>query len=143
MFTDYLILYKGVTVLNFENLTKSGLSATQKKCAELIIMMDINKMTYQQIAEEIGVNRSTIFRWKQNKEFNDYLNTLADEFQRSFLSEAFGTLRSILKNGRTQDQLKAIELILKNQGKLKDSQEVTATVKTEVNADDFMKSLGL
>lgn len=129
--------------MNFENLTKSGLSATQKKCAELIIMMDINKMTYQQIAEEIGVNRSTIFRWKQNKEFNDYLNTLADEFQRSFLSEAFGTLRSILKNGRTQDQLKAIELILKNQGKLKDSQEVTATVKTEVNADDFMKSLGL
>lgn len=129
--------------MNFDNLTKSGLSATQKKCAELIIMMDINKMTYQQIAEEIGVNRSTIFRWKQNKEFNDYLNTLADEFQRSFLSEAFGTLRSILKNGRTQDQLKAIELILKNQGKLKDSQEVTATVKTEVNADDFMKSLGL
>ena len=48
---------------------KSGLSATQKKCAELIVMKDINKMNMNDIAEEIGVNRSTIFRWKQSKEF--------------------------------------------------------------------------
>ena len=55
---------------------KSGLSATQKKCAELIVMKDINKMNMNDIAEEIGVNRSTIFRWKQNKEFNDYIEAM-------------------------------------------------------------------
>lgn len=129
--------------MNFENLTNSGLSATQKKCAELLVMKDINKMTMEQIAEECDVNRSTVFRWKQNKDFNDYMNTLADEFQRSFLPDAFGTLRNILQHGRTHEQLKAVELILKNQGKLKDNTEVNATVKQEVNVDDFLKQLGV
>ena len=129
--------------MNFENLTNAGLSASQKKCAELIVMKDINKMSMNQIAEEIGVNRSTIFRWKQNKEFNDYLNALADEFQRSFLADAFGELRNIMKYGRTHEKLKAVELILKNQGKLKDNTEVNATVKQEVNVDDFLKQLGV
>ncbi|MDK0834994.1 phBC6A51 family helix-turn-helix protein [Clostridium perfringens] len=143
MFSCSLILLIGGTVLNFENLTKSGLSASQKKCAELIVMKDINKMSMTQIAEEIGVNRSTIFRWKQNKEFNDYLNSLADEFQRSFLADAFSTLRTVMVHGRTHEKLKAVELILKNQGKLKDNTEVNATVKQEVSADDFLKQLGL
>lgn len=129
--------------MNFENLTNAGLSASQKKCAELIVMKDINKMSMNQIAEEIGVNRSTIFRWKQTKEFNDYLNALADEFQRSFLAYAFSELRNIMKYGRTHEKLKAVELILKNQGKLKDNTEVTATVKQEVNVDDFLKQLGV
>lgn len=126
-----------------EKFGKSGLTATQKKCAELIVMQDINKMTINQMAEELGVNRSTIFRWKQTKEFNDYLNSLADEFQRSFLSEAFAELRTIMKHGRTHEKLKAVELILKNQGKLKEQTDITATVKADIDVDDFLNSLGV
>ena len=126
-----------------ENLTKSGLSATQKKACELIVMKDINKMTMEQIAEAVGVNRSTIFRWKQTKEFNDYLNALADEFQRSFLSEAFSELRKIMLHGKSHEKLKAIELVLKNQGKLKDNAEVTATVKNEIDVEAFLEQLGV
>ena len=122
---------------------KTGLSASQKKCAELIVMKDINKMNMNDIAQEIGVNRSTIFRWKQTKEFNDYMNSLADEFQRSFLADAFGELRKIMAHGKPHEKLKAIELILKNQGKLKDNTEVTATVKADVDVDAFLNSLGV
>lgn len=127
----------------YGNIKKAGLTATQKKCAELLVMKDVNKMNINDIAEEIGVNRSTIFRWKQTKEFNDYMNTMADEFQRSFLPDAFGTLRTILQYGKTHEQLKAVELILKNQGKLKDNTEATVSVKQEVDVNEFMKSLGL
>ena len=126
-----------------ELLGKTGLSASQKKCAELIVMKDINKMNMNDIAQEIGVNRSTIFRWKQTKEFNDYMNSLADEFQRSFLADAFGELRKIMAHGKPHEKLKAIELILKNQGKLKDNTEVTATVKADVDVDAFLNSLGV
>ena len=125
------------------NIKKPGLSATQKKCAELLVMKDVNKMNINQIAEEVGVNRSTIFRWKQTKEFNDYMNNMADEFQRSFLPDAFGTLRTILQHGKTHEQLKAVELILKNQGRLKENTEANINVKQEVNVDEFMKSLGI
>lgn len=126
-----------------ELLGNSGLSATQKKAAELIVMKDINNMTLNDIAEEIGVNRSTLYRWKQNKEFNDYLNGLADEFQRSFLADAFGELRKIMAHGKAHERLKAIELILKNQGKLKDNAEVTANVKHETDIESFLNSLGV
>ena len=126
-----------------EKFGKAGLSATQKKCAELLVMKDINKMNITEIAEEVGVNRSTIFRWKQTKEFNDYLNTLADEFQRSFLADAFGELRKIMTYGKPHEKLKAVELILKNQGRLKENTEVTATVKQEIDVEGFLKDLGL
>ena len=127
----------------YGNIKKAGLTATQKKCAELLVMKDVNGMNINKVAEEIGVNRSTIFRWKQNKEFNDYMNNMADEFQRSFLPDAFGELRTILAHGKNHEKLKAIELILKNQGKLKENTEANINVKQELDVDDFMKSLGL
>lgn len=126
-----------------ENFVKAGLSASQKKACELLIMKDINDMTNDAIAEAVGVNRSTLYRWKQTAEFNDYLNSLADEFQRSFLSDAFAELRKIMLYGRPSEKLKAVELILKNQGKLKDTTEVNATVDSNINVDEFMKQLGL
>lgn len=126
-----------------ENITKLGLSATQKKACELLIMKDINKMSNDDIAEAVGVDRSTLYRWKQKKEFNDYLNNLADEFQRSFLSEAFSELRKIMAYGKSHEKLKAIELVLKNQGKLKETTDINATVKQDVDVDTFLKELGL
>ena len=126
-----------------ENITKLGLSATQKKACELLIMKDINKMSNDDIAEAVGVDRSTLYRWKQKKEFNDYLNNLADEFQMSFLSEAFSELRKIMAYGKSHERLKAIELVLKNQGKLKDTTDINATVKQDVDVDTFLKEMGL
>lgn len=126
-----------------ENFAKSGLSATQKKACEMLVMKDINRMTNDEIAEACGVDRSTFYRWKQKKEFNDYLNNLADEFQRSFLSDAFAELRKIMMYGKPHEKLKAVELILKNQGKLKDTAEINANVKAETNVDDFLAQLGL
>lgn len=126
-----------------ENFTKLGLSATQKKACELLVMKDINKMTNDQIAEEVGVNRTTLYRWKQDKAFNDYLNSLADEFQRSFLADAFSELRKIMLYGKPHERLKAVELILKNQGKLKDVQELDAKVENKVDVEGFLNSLGV
>lgn len=126
-----------------DNFINSGLSASQKKACELLVMKDINQLTYEQIAEECGVNRSTLYRWKQDKAFNDYLNSLADEFQRSFLSDAFAELRKIMNYGKPSEKLKAVELILKNQGKLKDNTEINTTVNNEINMEDILKNLGI
>lgn len=127
----------------YNQMSKTGLTLVQKKCAELLVMKDINKMSVEEIAKEVGVNRATIFRWKQNREFNDYMNNMADEFQRSFLPDAFSELRKIMAYGKSHEKLKAIELVLKNQGKLKDQTDINATVKQEVNVEDFLKGIGL
>lgn len=126
-----------------ETTVKKRLSATQKKCAELLIMKDISNMSNNDIADQCGIDRATLYRWKQKKEFNDYLNDLADEFNRSFLSDAYSELRKILVYGKNHEKLKAVELILKGQGKLKDVQETRATVQAELSVEDMLKSLGV
>ena len=110
------------------------LSASQIKCIDLLIMKDINGLSNDLIAKECGVDRSTLYRWQQKREFNNELIKRADEFNRSFLPSAYATLRGILTNGRTHEQLKAIELILKGQGKLK---EVESTVINNNNTNDI------
>ena len=144
MVVIYSKLYRKEAVKKMlENFTKLGLSATQKKACELLIMKDINKMSNDEIAEAVGVNRTTLYRWKQDKAFNDYLNSLADEFQRSFLSDAFSELRKIMLYGKPHEKLKAVELILKNQGKLKEVQEVDTKVSTKIDVEGFLNSLGV
>ena len=43
--------------------------SNMKRCAELLVMKDINGMDNNQIAEECGIDRSTLYRWKQRPDF--------------------------------------------------------------------------
>ncbi len=122
---------------------KARLDATKIKAIDLLIMKDINKMSNDDIAKELGINRATLYRWKQDKIFNDELIKRADEFNRAFLNEAFCKLRGLLNTGNPYQQLKAIELYLKTQGRLKEQQEVTAKVETNTNVDDILNRLGI
>ena len=123
---------------------KKTLKPEQLKAIALIVSRDVNGMTYKQIADEIGVAESTIFRWKEKDYFVDELNRQAELMQRAFLSEAYNRLRGIITNPHTADNnvLKALELFMKNQGKLKTVEESTVEVKTE-SAEDILKDLGL
>lgn len=122
---------------------RERLTATQKKAIELLIMKDIERKSNNQIAEELGIDRATLYRWKNKPEFNDALIERAEEFNRSFLPDTYSTLRTIMTYGQDAHKLKAIELMLKNQGRLKEVQEQTTTVKAEVSAEDVLKELGL
>ena len=123
---------------------KKSLKPEQLKAISLIVSRDVNKMSYKQIAEECGVAESTIFRWKEKEAFTEELNRQAEIMQRAFLSEAYNKLRGLITNPNTADNnvLKALEIFLKNQGKLKNVEEVKADIKTET-ADEILKTLGL
>lgn len=45
--------------------------------------------------------------------------------------------------GQDAHKLKAIEIMLKNQGRLKEVQEQTTTVKAEVSTEEILRELGL
>ena len=115
-----------------------------KRCAELLVMKDINGMDNNQIAEECGIDRSTLYRWKQRPDFIEYMNALAEDFQKSFLADAYAELRKImLYSNNPATKLKALEMFMKNQGRLKDVQETTTKLEAEVSVDDMLKSLGV
>lgn len=109
--------------------SKKVLKPEQYKAIALMIYKDVNGLTNEQIAKEVGVNPSTLYDWKKREDFNTELIKQSEEVQRSFLSDTYTQLRMIINSNKVNagNKLKAIELVLKNQGRLKDVQEVTQT----------------
>lgn len=121
---------------------KTGLTMQQEEAIALILHRDVNGMSYNDIADTVGVNPSTLWRWRQNKKFNDVLLEQSEEIQRNFLNEAYNSLRQMLVDPKTKshNKLKAIELVMKNQGRLKDVSENKHEVDAP-NMNDLMKRL--
>lgn len=113
-----------------ENTKNMKLNAPMKKVAEELALKGVTGKTEQQIAEENNINRSTLYRWKLRKDFNNYLQEVADEFQRSALNDAFNVLQKLLYSNNEKTQIKAVELVLKNQGRLKDNVDTNVTLET-------------
>ncbi|MFG3611425.1 phBC6A51 family helix-turn-helix protein [Rummeliibacillus stabekisii] len=112
--------------------SKKALKPQQYKAIALMVYKDVNGLTNEDIAKEVGVNPSTLYEWKKREDFNAELLAQAEEVQRSFLADTYTQLRVIINSKKVNagNKLKAIELVLKNQGRLKEVQETT------VKADD-------
>ena len=109
--------------------SKKVLKPEQYKAIALMIYKDVNGLTNEQIAKEVGVNPSTLYEWKKREDFNNELIKQSEEVQRSFLADTYTQLRIIINSKKVNEgtKLKAIELLLKNQGRLKEVREVTQT----------------
>ena len=104
-------------------------TAAQKRAAEILASNDVHQMTLGQIAEHVGVSHRTLYRWKQDKAFVAYQNDIAEQLMEDFLAEAYGTLKGLVRSGRSDNsRLKALELVLKNRGKLTDVHHIEAKV---------------
>lgn len=118
---------------------KYTLDATHKKIAQELVIKHITGKTEKQIAEECGIERTTIWRLKQKKEFNDYLQKLSDEFIRASLPTALSKLSMLLESDNEKTQLRAIELLLKNQGRLKEVVETDVEINDNRSSEDILK----
>ncbi|ADP32914.1 MULTISPECIES: phBC6A51 family helix-turn-helix protein [Bacillus] len=118
------------------------LKPEQYKAIALMVYKDVNGLTNEMIAKEVGVNPSTLYEWKKGQAFNDELIRQSEEVQRSFLADTYTQLRMIINNPKAKEgtKIKAIELVLKNQGRLKDVQEVTQSV-DEKSLTDILTEL--
>lgn len=124
------------------NKPRKVLKPEQYKAIALMVYKDVNGLTNAQIAQEVGVNETTLYAWKKKPLFNNELLKQSEEVQRSFLADTYSQLRVIINSNKVNagNKLKAIELVLKNQGRLKDVQEVHQTVE-EKSVDDLLKEL--
>ena len=134
-------MVKGTANDRLTSMKKGQLTAIQKVVAEEIAYKALTGKTEKQIAEENSVNPSTIWRWKSEKAFNDEINRIVKEFQRSKLVDVNAILNDILENGSEKSKLKAIELFYRNQGMFKDTMEITDKKEISVNVDDLLQEL--
>ncbi|ACV64610.1 hypothetical protein Dtox_3917 [Desulfofarcimen acetoxidans DSM 771] len=105
------------------------LNAQQKRAAEILATNDYHQLSMGQVAEEVGISQATLYRWKNDKHFIRYQNEVAERWMEQFLAETYVHLKGMVRTGRSESaKVKAIELVLKNRGKLTDVQKVEATV---------------
>jgi hypothetical protein len=108
---------------------EAKLTPQQQKAALLLVENDLRdngvKRTQEDIADEVGVTYKTLWSWrKQNRNFIDYKNEIADDFLAEYRSGVYGQLMKLI-NG-SQPSVKAIDLYLKRFGLLTEKQ-VTVT----------------
>lgn len=90
--------------------------------AEREFMPKEHRKTMDQIAEEVGVNRSTIWHWQTgDPNFIAYSNALASDMIDGHLAEVYSKLMDVIRDGNT----KGIELFLKRIGDLDTRQDIT------------------
>lgn len=126
--------------------SKRGLSLKQLKVIELLAMKSYNNMTNQQIADEVGINIQTFYEWKKQEEFVEELNRTVEFMNKAFLEEAMSQLQRIISgtNISESNRIKAIELFLKQQGQLKQTNESKVSIKVEEESvDDILNDLGI
>lgn len=115
-----------------------NLTAQQMKAVELIAYNDEGR-TYKTIAQEVGITEQCLLRWRAQPDFVRAVNDIADTLMDAFLVDAYRDLRKLSRGAKTDgSKLKAIELILKNRGKLRDVKDVTATVEDSRTTEDIL-----
>jgi AcrR family transcriptional regulator len=105
----------------------SKFSAQQLAAARLLVDPD-NRMTYKEIATEVGISDRQFYRWREDEDYAALLEELSDRIMKTFISEVDKAVMKSVKQG----SVKAMELAYKRSGKLVDKKEVTSDTTLEV-----------
>lgn len=105
----------------------SQYSQEQLAVARMLANPDV-RMTNKEIATAVGITERTLYRYKENREFIDLVNDLADKYMDIYLSDVYRQLQKAVGRG----SVKAIELALKRSGKLIDKREVSSDISVKV-----------
>lgn len=111
------------------NVLEAQLTVQQRKAAQLLVSNewgellseDGRKKSMQELAEEIGIARSTLYEWKAQEHFIDYVNFLTDINLRGMQSEVNVALMKAIRGGNNGlPSVKAIDLYMRRWALLSD-----------------------
>ena len=106
--------------------TSTGLSKKQREVAEMLANPDVSA-NKTEIIEQVGVPRTTLYRWLKDPDFIKYVDSLIDSYTDAELSTVWKALIRRCICGDTQ----AIKLYFELKGKYKQQIELSGT-------DDFV-----
>lgn len=118
---------------------EAKLTLQQQRAAVLLVANEWGELTEDgkkksqtELAEEIGIVRSTLHAWRQDDAFTDYVNYLSDRDLNAMRRVANAQLMSLIKGDRTNGiaSVKALEMFYKRHGLLTDRQVI------ETSAED-------
>lgn len=122
---------------------EAQLSFEKRKAAQACALNEImpeggEKKTQEQLAEELGMSRMGLYRWRtQDSTFIEYMNLIADDMLSSHRSEVYGQLMKLIKG--QQPSVKAIDLFMKRFGLLTEKQIITDNTTADESSADIKK----
>lgn len=138
---------KGAVTMSKMKELEAKLTEQQRKAAYMLVENDLKankdetKLTYEQIAQEVGVTYKTIWSWKtQNRNFIAYKNEISDDFLSDKRSRVYGQLLKLIEG--EQPSVKAIDLFMRRFGLLTEK-TVVENVEggNQRSADDIKRQL--
>jgi hypothetical protein len=123
---------------------EAKLTEQQKRAAYILVENDLKpnkdagKLTYEQIAEDIGVTYKTLWSWKtRNRNFIAYKNEISDDFLSDKRSRVYGQLLKLIE--AEQPSVKAIDLFMRRFGLLTEKTVVENIDGNSQRSDDDIK----
>jgi hypothetical protein len=123
---------------------EAKLTEQQKRAAYMLVENDLKpnkdagKLTYEQIAEDIGVTYKTLWSWKtRNRNFIAYKNEISDDFLSDKRSRVYGQLLKLIE--ADQPSVKAIDLFMRRFGLLTEKTVVENIDGNSQRSDDDIK----
>jgi AcrR family transcriptional regulator len=115
-------------------LSSRRLSEKQIAAIEILSRPNRGGMTYEQIAKEVGVARSTLFEWKKQDYFNEAVKKEIIRKTQDRLPEVFD---SIIDNIIETGNATAFKTLLQAHGMLTDKVEVNQNNADSTKIDDI------
>jgi len=122
------------------------LTEQQKKAAYMLVENDLksnkdeSKLSYAEIAEDVGVTYKTIWEWKtKNRNFIEYKNEISDDFLSEKRSKVYGQLLKLIESD--QPSVKAIDLFMRRFSLLTDKTIVENNDNAQRSEDEIKRQL--
>lgn len=123
---------------------EAKLTEQQRKAAFMLVENDLkpnkdaDKLTYEEIAAEIGVTYKTLWEWrKKNRNFIAYKNEISDDFLTERRARVYGQLMKLIE--ADQPSVKAIDLFMRRFGLLTEKSVVENVDANNQRSDDDIK----
>lgn len=84
-----------------ENTDGFNINAKMKKCAQKLISSEFDG-NISRLCDELGIARSTFYRWYDKKEFKEYINFLIDRYTETELFSIWKAIIETAKKGSPQ-----------------------------------------
>lgn len=72
-----------------------------KKMQKAVILMVTTNLNQREIAKKLGVNETTVSKWKRSKEFDELYNEKQNEYLKDLSAPALRTMKDLL-NARSE-----------------------------------------
>lgn len=81
--------------------SKNNLSAKMRKCADRMLSDDFDG-NITKLCEELGIARSTFYKWYERDDFKDYIKTLINKYTESEFVNVWKVTVEAAKKGNLQ-----------------------------------------